>query len=106
MSALMRVVVKVPDKPAELREIQNTLEALQSAVGGYIEVLRFAEDCAIIVNEEGKLQNLPPNMWLCGDVLCGNVVFVGVVGDEFCGLSDFLVEILSGWIGEIKGVEE
>ena len=100
----LRAIVKEPGKAAEIRTIPNTLEDLQEIVGGYIEVVRFAEDCAVIVNEEGKLQGLPANMWFCGDILCGNVVFVGVTGDEFCGLSDSLVEILSGWLGEIKGV--
>lgn len=37
------------------------LEELQAMVGGYIETLCLAEGKWIVVNEEGKLQNLPLN---------------------------------------------
>ena len=38
-----------------------TLEELQSIVGGYIEVIRLPDERILIVNEEGRLRNLPPN---------------------------------------------
>ena len=34
MEEKIRVIFKEPGKPAEVREIPNTLEALQEAVGG------------------------------------------------------------------------
>ncbi len=37
-----------------------TLAELQAAVGGYIELLRLA-DGGLIVHEEGRLLDLPPN---------------------------------------------
>ena len=100
MESEIRVIFKEPGKTAEVREIPNTLEALQEAVGGYIETMTFTSDCAVIVNEEGKLRGLPVNFGFLGDVLVGNVLFVGVDGEEFCSLSEpaemFLLGMLDG----------
>lgn len=38
-----------------------TLEEMQSAVGGYIEIVRLKHGILMVVNEEGKLQQLPHN---------------------------------------------
>ena len=34
---------------------------LNKLVGGYIEIIRLNEDLVMVINEEGKLQNLPYN---------------------------------------------
>lgn len=38
-----------------------TLEELQKAVGGYIEIVHIDRDFDMVVNEEGKLKMLPVN---------------------------------------------
>lgn len=88
MDKKIRILVKEPGKEAELREIPNTLEDLQCIVGGYIETVTFAEDCTLIVNEEGKLQGLPVNFRIFGGVIVGTALFAGVSGEEFCSLTD------------------
>lgn len=51
-----------PNKYPKLIEIDNTLEAMQEKVGGYIEhLMPFEDDTAIICNEEGKIMGLPLN---------------------------------------------
>ncbi len=56
------VLLVQPNKYPKLIEIDNTLEAMQEKVGGYIEQLMpFEDDIAIICNEEGKLIGLPLN---------------------------------------------
>lgn len=40
---------------------QYKLKELQQLVGGYIETLPVATDQLMVVNEEGKLMNLPIN---------------------------------------------
>ena len=92
MDKKIRVLVKEPGKEAELREMPNTLKALQSAVGGYIETVTFAEDCTLVVNEEGKLKGLPMNFRIFGDVIAGTAVLAGVNGEEFCSLTDEQVQ--------------
>ena len=55
--ATIRVVVAAPHAPAEVREIPNTLEAMQAIVMGYIEELPRWGDiagCVVVVNEEGR----------------------------------------------------
>lgn len=46
-------------KPGELPGLEplfeNSLEAFQKAVGGYIEVVTVASDLVLICNEEGRL---------------------------------------------------
>lgn len=44
----MKVIYKAPGCAPEIRDIPNTLEELQAAVGGYIETVTVAEDCVII----------------------------------------------------------
>lgn len=58
----LTVLVVKPNVSPKVIEIDDTLKAMQEVVGGYIqEIVPFKDDVAIICNEEGKLQNLPPN---------------------------------------------
>lgn len=60
-----------PNKPPEVVEIDNNLTALQDIVGGYIEVCKpFGDNVAIICNEEGKVNCLPPNRAIYGNESC------------------------------------
>lgn len=96
----MKVIVKQPGKEPEVAEIENTLPALQRAVGGYIETVTLATDCCIICNEEGRLEGLPYNLTFCGISFVGPILVVGVDGDEFSSLDkqqiDFLLQCLKG----------
>ena len=54
------------EKTAKLKIIDNvslepTLKEAQAYVGGYVEGIHFPNGDYLIVNEEGKLQNLPFN---------------------------------------------
>lgn len=40
---------------------QFTHQELNKLVGGYIEVIRLNDEWFMVINEEGKLQNLPYN---------------------------------------------
>ena len=96
----IRVLVKEPGKPAEVREIENTLEAFQAIVGGHIEALRIRDDLCCYVNEEGKLLNLQPN-FIIGrqyvsnvDIIVGTAVFFRSEDDEDSEISLTLTDIL------------
>ena len=64
-------------------DLPNTPEALQQAVGGYIEVVPLNEQLCVICNEEGKLLGLPPvaTMPVRRDVLCGPLVICRTTQD-------------------------
>lgn len=80
------VCIKKPGAEPYVDHIPNTLQALQAAVGGYIESFQVAEDLTILCNEEGVLRGLPYNATICGNPFVGTVVAVGVRGDEFCSI--------------------
>ena len=92
----MIVIYKAPGKDAEIRNIENSLEALQQAVGGYIETVTFATDACVICNEEGRLLGLPINCEYLGIVFVGPILIVGRDGEEFCDVPEpeiFLEEL-------------
>lgn len=76
----------------EVREIdiENTLEALQAAVNGYIEVVTLVPDyAAMIVNEEGRLHQMKPNIMasiVAGQKIVGPALVVGIDGEEFTSI--------------------
>ena len=81
------VVIKEPGQAPRVEPLfENTLEAFQEAVDGYIEAVTIAEDVVIICNEEGRLRGLPFNVNVCGIGFVGTIVAVGVKGDEFASL--------------------
>ena len=69
-------------------DIENTLEALQEAVYGYIEAVTLIPDkVTMLVNEEGRLRGMAANpaaSALTGLPIVGPAIIVGVDGDEFC----------------------
>ena len=68
-------------------DIENTLDALQSAVDGYIETVRLVPGRAVmIVNEEGLLRGLSPNpiaSAVANTQIVGTAIIVGVDGEDF-----------------------
>ena len=84
----MLAIIKQPGEPAKRIDIDNTLEALQKAVGGYIETVTLFEDVALICNEEGRLIDLPYNMEFLGIHFVGPVLVVGRAEDEFRSLTE------------------
>ena len=90
--------VKPGEKPKRI-EIEGGLDALQRAVGGYIEaVYPYADPVALIVNEEGKLNGLPLNRALRDeendiyDIVAGPFLVVGLGESEFASLTPTLME--------------
>lgn len=69
------VVIKEPGKsPCVEPVFENTLEAFQKAVGGYIETVTIASDLVLICNEEGRYIGLPQNVSICGIDFVGTVI--------------------------------
>ena len=79
----LSVIVKRPGSKPYHTYISDSLENLQNFVGGYIETLTFFEDMAVICNEEGRLRDLPYNCEVLGVEFVGDIIFVGINGDEF-----------------------
>ena len=61
----MRVLVVEPEQRPEEREIEDSLNAMQGIVGGYIQAIYpFKEPVALVCNEKGQLMDFPPNRGL------------------------------------------
>jgi len=79
----MKVIIKSPsEKYGHEAEIPNTLEALQEAVGGYIETVTMP-DFVVICNEYGRILCLDQNCLINGVVFVGPIVIAGVDGENF-----------------------
>ncbi len=75
-----------PKREPEAVTVENTLHKLQQMVGGYIEVIDVSNTVCIIVNEEGKLNNLTPNRRFNGDILVGTILIVGLDDENLASL--------------------
>ncbi len=67
--------------PVEI-EIENTLEAKQHLVGGYIECVYPTNDDSVvfICNEEGKINGMPLNRDIGHDIIAGPFL---ILGDDY-----------------------
>lgn len=66
MKDRITVLIKEPCKESELKTIDNTLEAMQAIVGGYIETVNLPGGGILVCNEEGFIKGLKPNCLVCG----------------------------------------
>lgn len=69
-----------------------TLEELQTLVGGYIETVRLTSDRVLIINENGKYENLPFNESATALAHACNAIFPSdfIVGDAVLIYSSML----------------
>ncbi len=95
----MNVLVVEPLQKPYNKEIANTLDSLQSEVGGYIEALYPYDDpVALICDENGKISGKDLNRGLRGedgkiyDVIAGKFLVVGLGLEDFDSLSPELSE--------------
>ena len=96
----IRVLVKSPEEEiGHITRIRNNLKDLQKAVGGYIEAVTISPDIVILCNEEGRLDNLPYNCEIAGISFVGTIIAVGVEGEEFADLPEFVT--LDYWKEEL-----
>lgn len=74
----IRIGFKEVNKDLVFMDIDGQYETLRDLVQGYIEyVPSGVPGLDIIINEEGKLIELTPNLYYGEhDVLCGNVIFI------------------------------
>lgn len=89
----MRVIRKEPGKFPEVVEIPNTLEGVQKAVGGYIEVFQVTTGLVILCDEEGKLKGEEYNCTLLGEDFVGTILLVGLDGPEFCDVDPRVTDL-------------
>ena len=97
----MRVLVVEPERRPEVREINDSLKAMQEIVGGWIQaVYPFEDSVALVCNDEGKLMNLLMNRALRDehgqifDIIFGTFFLCGAPpdSDHFTSLTPEQIE--------------
>jgi len=79
MSNKIKVLYKRVGQDPTIIEIENTLEAKQKLVGGFIEIVPYG-DHELICNEEGKIMGLYPNVGFDYDIINGNFI---IANDDY-----------------------
>ena len=79
----IKALYKKPGEELKESRIDNTLEALQEAVGGHIETLTLDHDLVVVCNEEGKLRGMDYNATVASEDIVGPFLALGVDADEF-----------------------
>lgn len=106
-----KIVVVEPHRKPFTMEMHDSLSAMQSIVGGWIEVAKpplHDDDAVIVCNEEGKIRGLTPNRKLhCRDgvlydVICGTFFIINAPSDseDFTSLTDEQIEKYVEMYGE------
>lgn len=95
----MKVLMIEPGKVPYETEIENSLRAMQAAVGGKIQTVEFSDDPAVIIcNREGKMKGMPLNRPLHDskgevyDIIAGKFFIAGAGEEDFCDLPDSLMK--------------
>ena len=85
----VRAMLVIPHKHIEETFIGTSLEELQQAVDGFIELVPDEHGCHILCNEEGKIRGFEPNRIYGSDVLVGTFLIVRIDDEgEFVSVTD------------------
>lgn len=91
---MIKAIIKAPGERYKAVRIVNELETFQTLVGGWIETVTLNNICGrplcVICNEEGRLMSMAPSAHIGGVEFVGPVVVVGVDGDEFTDVPDYI----------------
>ena len=96
----MRVLVVEPEHKPGVRDIDDSLKAMQKIVGGLIQPIYLDDSVALICNDEGKLMNLTANRGLRDkngqiyDIVFGTFFLCGAHADSdsFASLTSEQIE--------------
>jgi hypothetical protein len=100
MTDTLKVCYKQPGEIVQVREVNNTLDALQGLVGGYIELARVvSEGVGILCNEEALILRLPYNRM----GLYGPLVWIGLSEEDWRSLTDEEVAEIMDRYGDLGG---
>lgn len=85
---MLRVIQKNAGEMPKVVKIDGSLKSMQDIVGGYIETFPLDGSVIVVLNEEGKLKNLPINF----SVMTETGYIEHIVGNVFlcrAGIEDF-----------------
>lgn len=83
----MRVLIVEQGKPPQEANIANELQALQAAVGGYIETLDMGDNVVLVCDEDGISKGYAWNRYISNDCIIRGTFFLCGVDDETLQIS-------------------
>ena len=86
MSGKIKGMIVYPGKAPKWITLDNTLEALQYEVGGYLEPIPcISTNIKALCDGDGKYKKLDPNFMIADVPIVGTVLFLGLnaLGDDF-----------------------
>lgn len=93
----MKIIDVEPGKKPYVKDIEQTLKAMQETVGGYIEaVYPWDDPVALVCDEEGKLTGKQANRCLRNedgrvvDIMCGTFFIAGLGEEDFTDVPEAL----------------
>ena len=90
-------VLYAPDKNHMVEAVlPNTLERMQQAVGGYIEVYNNGDGTVTVCNEEGRINGMAPNRRIGRELFFGPIFVCGIDGENFRSLTEPEYETYKG----------
>ena len=82
---LLTVLVVEPAKPPYVKQIPDTLQAMQEIVGGNIDATYpFEDPVALVFNSEGKFSDLQPNRLIRMMLYAAPFASLASVGKPLC----------------------
>lgn len=96
----IKCVIQKPGYFSDVVELENTLESFQNIVGGYMETLTMPYGLILMMNDEGKLKKLEPNVEIdVSDIIVGTIV-VTAADDEgnFRSLTVSEIQVARAWL--------
>lgn len=94
----MTVIIKEPNSEPVVSNIDSDLNTLQNLVGGYIEYIKFDINFVIIINEEGCIKRLDPNIKYGDKILVGTIIISSVENGEFTSLPQKSINKILGYL--------
>lgn len=97
----MKVIIVKPFTNPYVATIKGDLESMQKIVGGYIQAIYpFDDEVALVCNEEGKIEGLPPNRFLLNrnngicDFICGDffICYAPIDSENFESMPESLIQ--------------
>lgn len=88
----IEIVVKMPMYDAKEMSVKDDYRSYHDFVQGNIEMIQFPglENVSVILNEEGKLFSMEPNVYSpeYEDLFVGPIMFVGTSGERMRSLTE------------------
>ena len=103
----IRVLMVEPNEHPKEYLLENTLSAMQAAVGGLIDIVGLEDNICILLNDEGKLLGMEGSRRIGDDIIAGTFYVCGSNEEgELVSLTDVEMERYSEMFWEPEEISQ